>query len=598
MLRSSAALSSLGVQVEDQIALSGAINEVSESATRAGTRMKRLAQELQNPKRVEAFAEALGVTQQEFQQLLAEDPTQVIQRLARTMSQGGQQADVLRENLSSVSRQALNALSQNLESVEEAQGKVNDEFQNASSLTKEFQTASSTFNSEVQRTRNALRNVAIETGERTLPALTDFLETVRGGIQAFGDFNEATDGLAGSLGLATAAIGGTGAALAVLVSGPVGLAAAGIAALAAAVTTDFAGIRTSGVRLAKDLGGTLSRSFTRLSNSALGSIGDIIPEWFDFEQSLSQGIDTIMTGIATMADVTATGIEIMLQSMRDAGKAAVAIAQGDFKRAKEIASESVENTKGDTEALVERVQRRGARSRRRAARRRGGGAGVPQTSDDSSSGDTGGTGDDGGAQTPGTDGDEEVEESFSNLGSSAQQAAEQLSTSEQIISDAQRNAKKLRELGLEDRAQAQKERADTLRGLRKSMQRSAVKDLLESGKSPDEVFGGGSGGSGTDAVAAGSSGGGSAAGSSPPAWTSKLNGTLGSLQSSIEKLTATTVVADAVADAIDGATLSLTGTLQLEDDVATVSEVDAKIQQSSLQEGRRARDLGTRGQIR
>ena len=37
---------------------------------------------------------------------------------------------------------------------------------------------------------------------------------------------------------------------------------------------------------------------------------------------------------------------------------------------------------------------------------------------------------------------------------------------------------------------------------------------------------------------------------------------------------------------------------QYRDDVATVNGVEAKIRQSSLQEGRRARDLGTRGQIR
>jgi len=608
MLRSSAALSSLGVQVEDQISLSVAINEVSESAERAGTRMKRLAQELQNPKRVEAFAEALGVTQQEFQRLVDESPTQVIQRLAQTMSQGGQRADILRENLSSVSRQALSALSKNLESVEGAQGKVNNEFQDAESLTKEFQTASSTFNSEVQRTRNALRNVAIETGERTLPALTDLLGGIRGGIQAFGDFNEATDGLAGSLGLAAAAIGGTGAAVALFATGPIGLAAAAVAALAAAVTADFAGIRTSGGRLAEDLGGTLSRSFTRLSNSALGSMGDILPEWYGFETALAQGIDTIVTGIATMVDVSATGFEILLQSMRDAGKAAKAIATGDFQRATEIATDSVENTREDTEALIERVRQRGVRSQRRAARRRGGGVGVPQTPD---------TGGDEGPQTPDTGGDaldnafdeslpdalddaideSGVEEPFSELGSSAQQAAEQLSTSEQIISDAERNARKFRELGLEDRAKEQKDRAANVRELSRSMQRSVVKDQLESGKSPDEIFGGGNGGGAGDAVAAGSGAGGGASGSSPPAWTSKLNTTLGSLQSSIEKLTATAVVADAVEQAIDGATLSLSGTLELEDDVATLDDVDARIKQDAQQNGRRVRDLGI-GNIR
>lgn len=607
MLRSSAALSQLGVQAEDQLSLSAALNEVSESAARAGTRLKRVAQELQDPRKVEDFANALGVSASEFERMRQESPAELIKTLAQTLGEGGDAADVLKENLSSVSRQALGALAQNLESVETAQGRVNSEFEETSSLSEEFQTATDTFNSELELTRNALRNIAIGTGERTLPALTDLLETVHGGIQAFGKLNEKTDGLAGSLGLATAAIGGTGIALAALVSGPVGLAAAGIAALAAVAVSDFGEIRSTAIRAGQDIGSSWGRVLSELSSDTDSELAKTLSSWNQFETALAQGIDTIAIGIATLVDTFTTAARVIANTAGDTKQVVAELSQGNFKEAGKLAIETTEENQEITQSFTDRVEERGTAGRRRLGRRQRGESGTPP---DSSSGDTGGTGGPAAGTAAGDSFNDAldsaldesgVEESFSELGSSAQQTAEQLSTSEQIISDAQRNAKKLRELGFEDRAQAQKERADTLRGLRKSMQRSAVKDQLESGKSPDEVFGGGGGGGGgggTEAVAAGSSGGGGAAGSSPPAWTSKLNGTLGSLQSSIEKLTATTVVADAVADAIDGATLSLTGTLQLEDDVATVSGVEAKIRQSSLQEGRRTRDLGTRGQIR
>jgi hypothetical protein len=81
----------------------------------------------------------------------------------------------------------------------------------------------------------------------------------------------------------------------------------------------------------------------------------------------------------------------------------------------------------------------------------------------------------------------------------------------------------------------------------------------------------------------------------PPARTKSLNTTLDSLQSSIEKLTATTVVADAVSEVVDGSTLILRGDLG---DVATTGEVEAILRESSRREGRRGGDLGAGGGIR
>jgi hypothetical protein len=65
MLRSSAALSQLGVTAPEIAGLAASMNAVSESADRAGTRLRRLAQSLQDPTRVERLVQAFrdyGVT--------------------------------------------------------------------------------------------------------------------------------------------------------------------------------------------------------------------------------------------------------------------------------------------------------------------------------------------------------------------------------------------------------------------------------------------------------------------------------------------------------------------------------------------------------
>jgi TP901 family phage tail tape measure protein len=66
MLRSSAALSQLGLRQTEIAGLSAAINEVSESSRRAGTRLRRLAQELLNPDKVRAVSDAVLDSSESF----------------------------------------------------------------------------------------------------------------------------------------------------------------------------------------------------------------------------------------------------------------------------------------------------------------------------------------------------------------------------------------------------------------------------------------------------------------------------------------------------------------------------------------------------
>jgi TP901 family phage tail tape measure protein len=212
-LRSSGALSQLGLNSQEILALSATMNEASESAQRAGSRLRRLAQELQNPKKVKELAAAFGMTSDEFRQLVRNNPSRAIRMMAQAMGEGGRRADKLNQILGTESRTALSAVSQNMEGLEDATRMANGEFENAQSLNKEYQKASETFNNELQITKNRLNNIAITTGEALLPAFTTLLEGVNEGLKVIGDLNEETDGFVSTAMLTAGTLTGVAGAI-------------------------------------------------------------------------------------------------------------------------------------------------------------------------------------------------------------------------------------------------------------------------------------------------------------------------------------------------------------------------------------------------
>ena len=262
-LRSSGTLSQMGASSEDILSLNAAMNEASESAERAGTRLRRMAQEVQDPKKVEDLAGALGMNVEEFERMRSEDPTALFREMATTMGEGGDASDDLRSSLSTTSQQALTALSQNMEGLSEAQETANQQMKDGTSLQEEYEAASSTFNSQLQVTKNRLRNVAIQIGENVLPVASEMLGYVNSAISAFSEWNESSGGMVGTIALVAGALGGfavaaasavsalggmsailgaVGGALTVL-TGPVGIAIAAIALLAGAWKVNLFGIR-------------------------------------------------------------------------------------------------------------------------------------------------------------------------------------------------------------------------------------------------------------------------------------------------------------------------------------------------------------------
>lgn len=241
--RSSGVLTQLGLSSETILSLNGAMNEVSASSRLAGTQLRRFAQEIRDPGKVQDLAGALGMTAEEFKTMRSESPLELIEQMVSAFAEGGEKADLLRSTLGTTSRQTLSKLAQNWSSVEEGVEMANEQFTEATSLQREFEAATSTFNAKMRQTMNILRDNAIAIGNVLLPHLTDLLTRVN-------EFLRSGDSLLGQLsaqekawGLVGGAVAGVGLLLAGFVSGPLGAAVAGAAALGYAWKTNLGGIR-------------------------------------------------------------------------------------------------------------------------------------------------------------------------------------------------------------------------------------------------------------------------------------------------------------------------------------------------------------------
>jgi TP901 family phage tail tape measure protein len=358
VLRAGAAMRQLGLSADETVALSAALNEVSESSERAGTRLRRLAQEVQvvSGSDLEAMAAALGLTAEEFERMREESPVELLELMAQTMAEGDDSAQALSGTLSTTSQQALAALGTNLESLNTALETSNAQFEEGTSLSKEFEAANSTFNAQLQRTRNRFRNIAITTGEVLLPALSDVLGVVNQLLDGFARFNAETNGVAGAVGLLTTAIGGLvgggallasqfvgasaavsalGTALTVL-TGPVGIAIALAAGLAAAYATNFGGIRDS-----------VDAAMTRVMNilSRLEPLfADLQPVVRDFAELWATVAPYVETIVGAMVDGILGIITGLLDGMVTMIVALHQLATGDWQGAWETLTGFAERT--------------------------------------------------------------------------------------------------------------------------------------------------------------------------------------------------------------------------------------------------------------
>jgi len=342
ILRSGAALKQFGITAEDSLALSAALNEVSESSARAGTRLRRVAQELMNPDNVAKYAEALGMTEEEFKAMREESPLEVIRQMTEAFAEGGESADILRKTFSTTSRQAIAALSNNIEGLNQGLELSNEQFENGTSLTEEFRAANSTFNAALTRTENKLRNVAIETGQQLIPYLTDLLEHVNTAIESFSRMNSETDGMAGVFtiaGLAIAGIVATIAGLISLIGGPavaaIGAVIAVVSGLAAAWQTNFANIQGHTQDAVTRVEAILERLGPAIE-AARGIINNLRIAWRMVDDEVMTILSALLDGwlgiMTTWLDAIVTFVTIVLQLLNGDFAGALETFAGFWKR--------------------------------------------------------------------------------------------------------------------------------------------------------------------------------------------------------------------------------------------------------------------------
>jgi TP901 family phage tail tape measure protein len=231
-IRSSAALSNLGASADQVLALNAAFIRVSPSARRAGTRIRRVAEELQamSEEDLNELAKAMGVATEDLADMIEERPIDAIQRV------GSVSQSIARELNNIFGTRVTNAF-QNLGNVigdvEFAMGIANKQFQEASSLQEEYKKAMETASAQMTILNNKFEELQLSVGEGALPV-------VRGMIKGGKDFVGMLNNLSSGLGDATAAvsvfaagIAGLGIAVAGLLNPLAGLAvAAGVTGVA------------------------------------------------------------------------------------------------------------------------------------------------------------------------------------------------------------------------------------------------------------------------------------------------------------------------------------------------------------------------------
>lgn len=302
MLRGSASLSQFGLNQREIAGLSAALNEVSESSERAGTRLRRVGQELMNPDKVGEVASALGMTASEFTSLRDDNPAEIFRRLAETMAEGGDGADQLRRALGTASRQAIAGLGQNLEGMSESLSTSNEAFAEGTSLQREFEAQNETLNSQLQLLKNNLTNAAIEVGQVFLPAITDTVEGLNDFLSSSDSVLDALSAQEKAWGLVAVAIGGTLLAIGAFLGGPVAALVAAAGAIGAAFSTNFLGIRDEAERVFGGLQDMVNRVIPPIRDVIEDTLGEIQTAWRENGDEVLSNLRDAYNAIKTVVE--------------------------------------------------------------------------------------------------------------------------------------------------------------------------------------------------------------------------------------------------------------------------------------------------------
>jgi len=166
----------MGFSVDQIAALSATMNVVSESATRAGTRLRRLMQEMTSPDKVQAFAAAAGMVPVAFSKMRKEDPTGTLLKVINAVARGTKEGIALANVLDARARLAVIALSQaELDLIENLDLSA-QAFRDNVSIQQEYARFLEIMPSQIVLLNNTTRELRRELGEEWLPIAEKMLK--------------------------------------------------------------------------------------------------------------------------------------------------------------------------------------------------------------------------------------------------------------------------------------------------------------------------------------------------------------------------------------------------------------------------------------
>jgi TP901 family phage tail tape measure protein len=333
MSRGAIAARNFGLSGQEIAGLSARINEVSESSERAGTRLRRVFQELANPKTVEKVAQALDMTASEFKALRDSSPQKALTAVVEKISQGGAEGKKMANIFATSSRAALRGLASDTQALNEALGMARNEFKANGELSRQAAIQQQKFSNQLQLALNRLRNVAITIGNKLMPFVLDLVNAIQRGISAFSGLSSRMQdiiivgaGIAAALGPVLfifgffvssvlpglSAVGGALGSITAIIN-PVGLAFAGAAALIVTnweqVKAFFQGlgivqaiknigsVLRSTVEIIVGLATLLVSKLSQLFDGASGTFRSIGQRFTSVITNIFQTIQTVFSGI-------------------------------------------------------------------------------------------------------------------------------------------------------------------------------------------------------------------------------------------------------------------------------------------------------------
>ena len=250
------------------LGLSAALEELGTNPERGASSIGRLVQTMSEPENVVKFAEAIGMSSEEFKNLVNNNPNEALLVFAQRVVNGNQSSTELAGTLDELGltgvgiNEVLKKVGENTDLVRKNQELANGALDNATSIQDEYNIKNETGQANLQKFQNSLETTKKTIGESLAPALNSLIGFLQPVIDGFTNFAENNPEIVTVLLILTGGIVGLIAVLGVLAT------AVTVAGIAMTVLTGPLGIVTIAIGAVLLLIGALVAGFVWLYNES------------------------------------------------------------------------------------------------------------------------------------------------------------------------------------------------------------------------------------------------------------------------------------------------------------------------------------------